>query len=235
MRISRVRILVFILLIAVALIPFRHRIRSILYRDTFTVAERLEQYEDQAKQRLLPLFQKVKVEYPPAWMGIVAIKDKKQLEVWVASENGDRVLLRDYPILASSGGAGPKLREGDYQVPEGVYKVEALNPNSMYHLSLRVNYPNKYDRQKAKDENRTNLGGDIMIHGNQVSIGCLAMGDEAIEEIFVMAANIWPSHIPIVISPVDFRKDETVQEGGTTVSWIPSLYQTIQETLEEYK
>lgn len=91
-------------------------------------------------------------------------------------------------MLAASGGPGPKLREGDLQVPEGVYRLTAFNPNSSYHLSLRVDYPNAEDRAAedravARSDRRTSLGGDIFIHGKAVSIGCLAIGDPGIEEL----------------------------------------------------
>ena len=76
-----------------------------------------------------------------------------------------------------SGRLGPKLKEGDRQVPEGLYRVESLNPNSRYHLSLRVNYPNEQDKSYGRLDGRNNLGTDIMIHGKDCSIGCLAMGD----------------------------------------------------------
>ena len=87
------------------------------------------------------------------------------------------------PILAASGVSGPK-REGDKQVPEGFYRIELLNPNSRYHLSLRVNYPNADDLERARQDGRalSTLGGDIMIHGGSASIGCLALGDPAVGE-----------------------------------------------------
>ncbi len=230
----RTKILLLILAVSVLLIPFRHKIRSLIYRNNYTVTERLAQYEERVKERLGPSFQRVNADYPPPWMGIVAIKDSKKLELWVESIHGNRVLLREYPILAASGKPGPKLREGDYQVPEGIYKVESLNPNSLYHLSLRVNYPNDFDRQKAKEEGRANLGGDIMIHGSNLSIGCLAVGDDTIEDIFVLAAKNWPRHIPIVISPVDFRKGDTVGDEKKGILWRQELYQDIQYILEKY-
>ena len=232
---TRIRILLILLICTVFLIPFRHRIRSFLYRDHYTVKQRLEQYEEQVRQRLLPYFHKAGIAYPPAWMGIVAIKNSKELEVWVAPDNGAPVLLRSYPILAASGTVGPKLKEGDFQVPEGIYQVESLNPNSLYHLALRVDYPNTFDRTKAELAGRSNLGGDIMIHGDQVSIGCLAMGDEAIEDIFVLAARVWPSRIPIIISPVDFRKGETVPDNKRLPPWHKELYDNIRSELNNFR
>jgi len=123
------------------------------------------------------------------------------------------------------------LREGDQQVPEGIYSIESLNPNSSYHLSLRVNYPNVFDREQAAREGRTNLGGDIMIHGGAVSVGCLAMGDEAAEDLFVLAADTGLTNITVILSPVDFRKGQRVPQTGAVPPWTASLYQTIQSNL----
>ncbi len=73
-----------------------------------------------------------------------------------------------------------------------------MNPNSAYHLALRLNYPNAYDRELARHERRTNLGGDIMIHGSNLSVGCLAMGDMAAEDLFGMAADTGINNIEVI-------------------------------------
>lgn len=144
------------------------------------------------------------VPYPPRQIFIRAFKEERELELWGADKSGKMQLLRTYPIAAASGGPGPKRREGDQQVPEGVYRVDQFNPHSRFHLSLRVNYPNKADRILG---DRANLGGDIYIHGNQVSIGCLAMTDPKIEEIYSLASTARPD-ITVHIFPCRM-------EGGT--------------------
>lgn len=171
-----------------------------------TIAERLEQYGESARMRWSPYFKSAGVEYPPSELVFVGLKEEKTLQIYARlGTNGFR-FVRAYPILAASGVAGPKLREGDRQVPEGIYAIELLNPNSRYHLSLRVNYPNAFDREQARKEQRINLGGDIMIHGKDKSIGCLAMGDEGAEDLFVLAADTGIKHITVILSPVDFRE-----------------------------
>src|SRR6185312_1007254 len=154
-----------------------------------TIAERLTQYGPAARARLHPYFQKQNLEYPPSQIAFIGLKEEKILEVYARSGTNEFKRIHSYPILAASGRVGPKLREGDRQVPEGIYGIESLNPNSRFHLSLRVDYPNAFDREQAARESRTNLGGDIMIHGSAVSVGCLAMGDEAAEDLFVLAAD----------------------------------------------
>jgi murein L,D-transpeptidase YafK len=116
--------------------------------------------------------------------------------------------IRSYAILGASGPLGPKLRQGDLQVPEGVYPIVYLNPNSIAHLSLAFGYPNDFDLARAMEDGRTSdtLGGDIMIHGGASSTGCLAIGDEAAEDLFVLAADAGVERADVVVSPVDFRR-----------------------------
>lgn len=111
-------------------------------------------------------------------------KQPGTLELWV--KNGNRFdLFRTYPVCKFSGDIGPKLKEGDGQAPEGVYLVtpHAMNPNSSYHLSFNLGYPNKFDRFHGR------TGSALMVHGRCVSIGCYAMGDPAIEEIWTVASQ----------------------------------------------
>lgn len=116
---------------------------------------------------------------------IRAFKEEDRLELFVRNRATRKFeLFRTYPIVAASGSLGPKLVEGDSQVPEGFYFVppEAMKPDSQFHLSFNIGYPNEYDRAHQR------TGTVIMIHGNHVSIGCLAMTDEKIEEIYTLCA-----------------------------------------------
>ena len=116
----------------------------------------------------------------PAFIRI--FKKEEVLEVWLLKDNGEYALFLDYPICIYSGELGPKTREGDKQSPEGFYTVgrEAMNPNSKYHLSFNLGYPNAYDRAHGYS------GSLLMVHGKCVSIGCYAMGDRQIEEIYTL-------------------------------------------------
>ncbi len=112
-------------------------------------------------------------------------KAESVLEVW---ESGDHRygLLETVPILAWSGELGPKLAEGDLQAPEGFYTVEAtsLNPRSKYHRSFDLGFPNTYDRARQR------TGSHLMVHGGAESVGCYAIGDEAIEWLFDRVADV---------------------------------------------
>ncbi len=196
-----------------------------------SVADRLEQYGPAARARLSPRFARQTVTYPPREIVLVGLKQEKVLAVYAKSGTNGLALIHSYPIRAASGVAGPKLREGDRQVPEGIYAIESLNPNSSYHLSLRVNYPNAFDREQARKEKRTQLGGDIMIHGRSVSVGCLAMGDEAAEDLFVLAADTGLRNIKVILSPLDFRQHQTVPGQAKLPPWTAPLYEQIRAEL----
>lgn len=112
-----------------------------------------------------------------------AFKEEAVLEVWVRRrDTGKYERFRSWRIAAQSGKAGPKLAEGDGQVPEGFYFVPpaAMKPDSTYHLAFNIGFPNRYDRRHGR------TGSLIMVHGNRVSVGCLAMTDPGIEEIYTL-------------------------------------------------
>ena len=114
---------------------------------------------------------------------IRAFKEEKQLELWMRRrDTGKYQLFRTWKIAAMSGKPGRKLAEGDGQVPEGFYFVPSsgMKPDSVFHLAFNIGYPNAYDRQNGRS------GSFIMVHGNQVSIGCMAMTDPVIEEIYTL-------------------------------------------------
>ena len=128
----------------------------------------------------------------PAFIRI--FKKEEVLEVWLQKDNGEYALFLDYPICIYSGELGPKTREGDKQSPEGFYAVgrEAMNPNSQYHLSFNLGYPNAYDRAHGYS------GSMLMVHGKCVSIGCYAMGDRQIEEIYTLVGSVLQRGQPFV-------------------------------------
>jgi len=135
-----------------------------------------------------------------------AFKEEKLLEIW--KWNGEKYVLYDtFPICYSSGILGPKKKQGDQQVPEGFYEVKVFNPASSYHLSLGLNYPNKRD----EIANKAPRGGDIYIHGMCVSVGCLAMENEPIEEIYIvamLAKAAGQKTIPVHIFPFKMTEEK---------------------------
>lgn len=182
------------------------------------------------KQRVLKKLQNIGLKSLPEKIGMVAIKSIRRLEVY-CQENGELKFLCNHPFTAFSGFVGPKLKQGDKQIPEGIYSIEYLNPNSKFHLSMKVNYPNKFDRKMAKNDGRDNLGGDIFIHGRDVTIGCIPIGDEAIEELYLLAEHSLKNGIQIIISPEDFRKD-SFRPNILSINWEDQLYDSIEKELK---
>lgn len=201
-----------------------------------SLAERLVEIGPGASRRLMERFERAKAAWPPAEIGLVALKDEKTLELFARPAGGTWTFVHRYPVLAASGDRGPKLKQGDKQVPEGIYAISFLNPNSRYHVSLRVNYPNAFDRQMAAKDGRHDLGGDIMIHGKALSVGCLAVGDEAAEEIFVLAARVGLPSIKLVIAPTDFRRAKPPEVAAPgQPAWVPKLYAEVANAMAEFK
>lgn len=186
------------------------------------------------KAALAPTFYKCGLSYPPQQIALLFFKQEKKMELW-AKNDADWTHVKQYPILAASGNSGPKLKEGDQQVPEGIYKMEYLNPNSNYHLSMKINYPNSFDLAQAKIENRNDLGGNIFIHGKAVSIGCLAMGDDAAEQLFILAYLVGVKNIQVIIAPKDSRPNSIEISQKPNPTWLPLLYNNISKELKCFK
>ncbi len=188
---------------------------------------------DEVTARLGRSFARAGVRFPPRRVHLLAFKQERLLELW-ADDSGSPRFIRSYAIQAASGKAGPKLVEGDRQVPEGVYRVTWLNPNSAYHLSMKLDYPNEFDRAKAAQESRVSLGGDIFVHGRNESIGCLAMGDAAIEDLFVLTAQVGPENVRVVIAPNDLRSKSPPTDLRYSPAWLPELYQDLRRELAPF-
>ena len=107
-------------------------------------------------------------------------KEERTLEIWKQDRSGKFALLNSYPICKFSGNLGPKLMQGDYQAPEGLYDItpDQMNPNSSEYLAFNTGFPNAFDRSLGR------TGSFLMVHGGCRSVGCYAMTDYAMEEIY---------------------------------------------------
>src|SRR5882724_1701782 len=112
-------------------------------------------------------------------------KEEAELEVWKQDTTGRFEILKTYPICRWSGDLGPKVWEGDRQTPEGFYRVtpEQMNPHSNYYLAINIGFPNSFDKANKRD------GSLLMIHGDCWSVGCYAMTDEQISEIYSLVRD----------------------------------------------
>ena len=165
------------------------------------IAEVFNREEDS----LIKEFKAKQISWPPKALYIRTFKYDRIMEIWVKGKNGNSFqYLKSYPICMQSGTMGPKRVEGDYQVPEGFYYINEFNPNSNYHLSLGLNYPNASDRILS-DPGQP--GSDIYIHGNCVSTGCIPINDLPIEELYIMgtyARANGQDFIPVHVFPVKY-------------------------------
>lgn len=212
--------------------PFIQTTLSQIIHPKETVQSTVEKLETNALERLSPRLQALGIPELPDKILLLGLKEEQLLQVYYLSEEGNYQLLKEYPFTAFSGELGPKLKEGDRQIPEGIYKIEYLNPNSSYHLSMKVSYPNEFDKEKSTLSTVSEMGGDIFIHGKAVTIGCIPIGDEAIEELFLLASHAIDNDIKVIISPRDFRVNpaEPSIEG---IDWEKELYAIIKAELNQ--
>lgn len=163
----------------------------------------------------------------PHRLTLVVYKAERQLVVWEHVGPGRAVRRAVIPVLAASGDAGPKRVEGDLQVPEGVYRLTALNPESRFHLSIRVDYPNATDIAHRLRPHRS-LGNDIYIHGGAVSIGCVAIGDEQIERVYGWVRDAGLRRCTAVFVPYDLVRRPA---PPTREAWLAALYAQLRRRL----
>ena len=161
-------------------------------------------------------FEKKGLTYPAKYIFIRSFKLDSEIEIWVKNNASDSFrLFKSYRVCTLSGKMGPKRKEGDRQVPEGFYYINDFNPNSNYHLSLGINYPNYSDRILSDQKNP---GGEIYIHGNCITVGCIPLTDEFIDEVYVLAVNAknaGQDFIPVHVFPVKFNNQGSMNYLGT--------------------
>nr|WP_031565612.1 L,D-transpeptidase family protein [Legionella wadsworthii] len=199
------------------------------------VDKAVKRYGLRVEPQLKSYFTKAGVNYPPSDIALLAFKSERTVELWAKNAEDTWKHIHDYPLTGFSGQLGPKLRENDRQIPEGVYRLVNFNPFSSMHLSMMINYPNNFDKQKGYQDGRKNLGNNIFIHGKNLSVGCLAVGDLAIDQLFILARRVGLSHIQVIIAPNDLRKDKPSTSTFAQPRWLPELYQQISESLKPFK
>ena len=190
------------------LVPFASSKETQSFREQQLRFPRVRAAAKEKDGTLKRMFEEKKLAYPPQAILLRAFKQEGLLELWAAnSAESSYTLVHSYSICATSGVLGPKRRYGDEQVPEGFYELDWFNPQSNFFLSLHVSYPNAADRILGSQKN---LGGDIFLHGNCVTIGCIPITDDGIKEVYWLAVLTHGSgqeHIPIQIFPARFTEE----------------------------
>jgi murein L,D-transpeptidase YafK len=156
------------------------------------------------------------LRWPARNMYIRSFKYDAQMEVWVSNSRKEPYkLFKTYKVCALAGSLGPKRMQGDFQVPEGFYYINEFNPNSNYYLSLGINYPNASDKILSDP---IKPGGDIYIHGSCVTVGCIPINDQQIEELYILAAHAKSAgqdYIPVHIFPIRYDNKKSADYLNT--------------------
>ncbi|MBC9929650.1 L,D-transpeptidase family protein [Chitinophaga qingshengii] len=175
------------------------------------VGEAYREKEEMLKKE----FAKKGLTYPAKYIFVRSFKLDSEMEIWVKNSVADTFrLFKSYRVCTLSGKMGPKRKEGDRQVPEGFYYINDFNPNSNYHLSLGINYPNFSDRILSDPKKP---GGEIYIHGDCITVGCIPLTNEFIDEVYILAVNAknaGQDFIPVHVFPVKFSNSRSVDYLG---------------------
>jgi murein L,D-transpeptidase YafK len=182
-------------------------------------SERLENVRARVEMPLKQALAAAELSYgAPVFLRV--LKEESELELWMQQVGGQPwKLFRKWRIANYSGTLGPKLREGDLQAPEGFYEVgiKQLNPMSRFHLSFNIGYPNAYDQHHGR------TGSLIMVHGSNVSIGCFAMTDPVIEEIYLLveaALKAGQVAVPVHVFPFRMTAERIAQAEAERATWL---------------
>ena len=190
-----------------------------------------KQKEDTLKKQ----FAAAGITWPAAQIYIRSFKYDSQMEIWARNKPTEKFkLFKTYKICALSGSLGPKRMEGDFQVPEGFYYINEFNPRSDYHLSLKLNYPNESDKLLS-DSLRP--GGGIYIHGSCVTVGCIPINDEQIEELYLITASAKSNgqdFIPVHIFPVRYSDPKSMEYLTRTTKDNPTIQKFAVKLKEAY-
>lgn len=170
---------------------------------------------------------------------IAAYKAEGKLEVWLKANGQNHFkLFKTYDFCAHSGTLGPKVTEGDLQTPEGFYKINVFNPMSKFHLSLGIDYPNAVDKARTGKNRKT--GGEIYIHGDCVTVGCIPLTDDKIKEVYILgveARNYGQVYIPVYIFPFKMTA-KNIKKYGAEYPQHLAFWQNLQHGyayFEKYK
>jgi murein L,D-transpeptidase YafK len=198
-------------------------------RNFSRVATAFKTKEDSLKSQ----FASQGLQWPPKQIYVRSFKYDSQLEVWARNDSKEAYkLFKTYKVCALSGSLGPKRIEGDYQVPEGFYFINEFKPKSEFHLALGLNYPNASDELLSDS---LKPGGDIYIHGNCITVGCIPLQNDPMEEVYLLATlakSNGMDFIPVHVFPVRYNVPKSV-EYFLKVSKDDRIYQKFAINIKE--
>lgn len=190
---------------------------------------------DSKEEFLQKEFKRKGLEWPAQYVLFRSFKYDGELEVWAKDNANEKYkLFKTYKVCMQSGSLGPKRLQGDYQVPEGFYYITEFKPNSAYHLSLGLNYPNTSDKILS-DPQRP--GNGIYIHGSCVSVGCIPVNNSDIEEIYLIASAAKASgeeFIPVHVFPIRYNNKNSVEYLDNNTRDNPSIHKFAMQLKSAY-
>jgi len=190
-----------------------------------TVSQAIKHYGPYARQSLRKKCKDSGISYPPKRLVLIGLKDERKLLVFGGSEQ--MKLIGSFLLVSYSGILGPKLKQGDLQIPEGIYRLTGFQSHNM--LALCVNYPNELDKKNATADHRNNLGGDILIHGGSLSTGCLVVSDDDMEQVFVAVYDVGCNNTKLIIAPCDLTAlNPAINFKKQQPRWLPELYKELK-------
>jgi murein L,D-transpeptidase YafK len=194
-------------IVIVFLLGFTLMTPQLSFKETQLKQERVKTAYEEKEKVVKGYFSDKNISFEKFQLFIRAFKKDQELEVWVKANGKESFeLLHTFDFCTMSGVLGPKRKEGDLQIPEGVYHINHFNPQSNFYLSLGLNYPNASDKILSHS---TKPGGSIYIHGNCVTIGCIPITDDKIKELYVLAVearNNGQENIPVHVFPTRLNK-----------------------------
>lgn len=213
-------------------------VQHVSFKETQLKNIRVKSAYQEKESAVKEYFREMKLDYSGFQLFLRAFKKEQNLEVWIKEKGKeDFVLLHTYSFCSTSGILGPKRKEGDLQIPEGIYHINHFNPLSNFHLSLGVNYPNASDKILS---DKQHPGGSIYVHGNCVTIGCIPITDEKIKELYVLAVearNNGQDKIPIHIFPdrLDMGTPEKLVQDYSVDEKVASFWKNLQPIYLDFK
>jgi murein L,D-transpeptidase YafK len=208
------------------------------FKETQRTNSRVRAAYDEKEDILKSYFSKKKLNYTGFHLFIRAFKKEQLLEVWIKENSKETFsLLNTYNFCSTSGELGPKRKEGDYQIPEGIYHINHFNPLSNFHLSLGVSYPNSSDKILSDPKHP---GGAIYVHGNCVTIGCIPITDDKIKELYVLgveARNNGQQKIPIHIFPSKLNDAglSSLKESHATSPQLIKFWENLKPIYQDFE
>lgn len=208
------------------------------FKDAQLKNARVKSAYELKEQTVKGYFAEKGLSYKGFQLFIRAFKKEMKLEAWVKEQGkAEYQLLTTYDFCTNSGQLGPKRKEGDLQIPEGIYHINHFNPQSNFHLSLGINYPNASDLILS---DKQSPGGAIYIHGNCVTVGCIPITDDKINELYILATeakNSGQEKIPVHIFPAKLDEGviETLASEESVDEKLIAFWKNLQPIYKDFK